>query len=146
MNMGGGSRHCRRLPHSAILMTSSPVFGHLQLTSVRPGRIRTYPSGSGRLCCRAGHLGNIVMFRAECGIFQECRSNAPRASHADGRLTSRPPAARYPSSISNPHNKGPRGMRACPGDFCYAGFLILKALTSFRPCRRRLRALRERVL
>ena len=73
--------------------------------------------------------------------------NETHASRAeDDGLSSGPSAPRYPSSFTNHKiNSTPETSKLVSGVSLFYASLILKTLTSFRPCRRRLRALPERV-
>ena len=85
---------------------------------------------------------SIALIRKTCGFKNE--THASRAE--DDGLSSGPSAPRYPSSFTNHKiNSTPETSKLVSGVSLFYASLILKTLTSFRPCRRRLRALPERV-
>jgi len=85
---------------------------------------------------------SIALIRKTCGFKNE--THASRAE--DDGLSSGPSVPRYPSSFSKHKIKSaPETSELVSGASLFYASLILKTLTSFRPCRRRLRALPERV-
>ena len=117
-----------------VLRRVCPVFTHNVCISAR----EVPTSAKGQLPFRVSHpyRDQQAVLRMRCTL---------RVLKDDG-LSSGPTAPRYPSSFTNHKiNSTPETSKLVSGVSSFYASLILKTLTSFRPCRRRLRALPERV-